>query len=980
MNVLRNWFRSLTSARHSPVARPRRRQDPRASLRPQLEELEPRLAPTCNPIIVDEGIGGLVLRANGDDAANTFILDHSGHTTMTTYTGGSRNFDDSLFNTIAIDMGSSADIVIIRATVKTVFVTNRGSLDNVTIGNNGSLGGILADVDVQDGAGAPNHTDLTIDDRADTFNRTVALSDTSLTISPITTIHYDPTSIHSLILEGGPGSTGANIYHVLDTPAAQTTIRMRGSQDSMHIQGDHGPLAVGGFANNSVLVGNGGSLSGIHAPVSVANIGGLTAATLTVDDSADNFADRLVTLGGTSLTISGTPLTTINYSAITALTYEGGPGSSGANTYHVLNTPAAQTTIRMRGGHDFMQIHGNQGPLTVGGFANNSVLVGNGGSLGGIHAPVSVANIGGLTAATLTVDDSADNFADRLITLNGTSLTVEQPGLVTVNYSAITALTYEGGPGSSGANTYHVLNTPAGQTTIRTRGNHDSMQIFGDQGPLTVGGFANNSVLVGNGGSLGGIHAPVSVANIGGLTAATLTVDDSADTFADRLITLNGTSLTVGQPGIVTVNYSAITALTYEGGPGSSGNNTYRVNGTPALASVTLNAHGSNDTLVGPTASTGWQITGSNAGQLSGSAFGGPFNFTGVQNLTGGSGNDAFVFADGARIDGNLSDIGAADTLDYGAYTTPVTVNLAAGTATGVGGSVSNILTLRGGAGDDSLTGNATGYTIFVASPGNDTVTGLAGSINFLFNADANGTADSTWSVTAQNSGTLTFAGATTTFSGVQNLTAAGTGADAFVFADGAGVDGNIQGSGQTLTNTLDYTAYSTTVVVNLQTHMATGVGGQVLGIQNVMGGTGGAAGVYNILVGNGGNVLTGGNGRRNLLIAGASASTLIGGNDDDILIGGTTFYDQEAGLASLNAIMAYWSGTADDYATRVANLLSGNGVPLLDATMVFDNGGGNTLTGHGGGAGELNLYYGVAPASEMTDYDPNIGEQFINC
>jgi len=62
----------------------------------------------------------------------------------------------------------------------------------------------------------------------------------------------------------------------------------------------------------------------------------------------------------------------------------------------------------------------------------------------------------------------------------------------------------------------------------------------------------------------------------------------------------------------------------------------------------------------------------------------------------------------------------------------------------------------------------------------------------------------------------------------------------------------------------------------------------------------------------------------------GGTKSTLIGGSDDDILIGGTTAYDMEAGLKSLNAVMAYWSGTADDYPTRVANLTSGNGVPIV--------------------------------------------------
>jgi hypothetical protein len=42
-----------------------------------------------------------------------------------------------------------------------------------------------------------------------------------------------------------------------------------------------------------------------------------------------------------------------------------------------------------------------------------------------------------------------------------------------------------------------------------------------------------------------------------------------------------------------------------------------------------------------------------------------------------------------------------------------------------------------------------------------------------------------------------------------------------------------------------------------------------------------------------------------------------------------------------------YWAG-GDDYATRAANLASGTGVPLLDATVVMGNGGGNVLTGNG--------------------------------
>jgi hypothetical protein len=170
-------------------------------------------------------------------------------------------------------------------------------------------------------------------------------------------------------------------------------------------------------------------------------------------------------------------------------------------------------------------------------------------------------------------------------------------------------------------------------------------------------------------------------------------------------------------------------------------------------------------------------------------------------------------------------------------------------------------------------------------------------------------------------------------------------------------------------TNTLDYSAFTGNVLVNLRRGEATGVLGGLSNIQNVVGGTGGVTGSYNILVGNGANVLTGGNGRRNLLIAGnngVAGSTLIGGDQDDILIGGTTIYDGEAGMVSLQAIMNYWAGSGDDYATRVNNLTTGTGVPLLDATTVTGNGLGNTLTGNAG----LDLFYGNL-ALDTYDWDP---------
>ena len=95
----------------------------------------------------------------------------------------------------------------------------------------------------------------------------------------------------------------------------------------------------------------------------------------------------------------------------------------------------------------------------------------------------------------------------------------------------------------------------------------------------------------------------------------------------------------------------------------------------------------------------------------------------------------------------------------------------------------------------------------------------------------------------------------------------------------------------------------------------------------------------------------------------------MLGGGDQDILIGGTTGYDRDP--ASLQAIMAYWTGP-DDYATRVANLRSGSGTPLLDATTVTGNGGRNTLTGRLG----LDLFYGNLEL-DTYDWDP-LTETFV--
>jgi hypothetical protein len=523
----------------------------------------------------------------------------------------------------------------------------------------------------------------------------------------------------------------------------------------------------------------------------------------------------------------------------------------------------------------------------------------------------------------------AQNFfvsSSRMLTVNGGQLANPNDTITIDQANGVYRVTMNGEVAQFDAKEFFRAVAPVTTVTVNTGNGDDTVDIEN-----TLSGWPA-TVNLGSGTSTVGISsAAQNLSNIreavtinGGTGFDSLFLWDRNGT-AGRTFIFTGQTITTSGAGTVTYNNLSNLVLL----AGNQGNTiTVQNTSTP----LTLNGGGGLNILAGSSAASTWNIMRSDAGTLSSPNISGNVSFSSIQNLVGGSGSNAFIFNDGASVSGNIRG-GGGGALDYSAYNTAVNVNLQTATATGVGGSFASIQSLTGGGGNNMLVG-----------------------------------ADVTdiWNLTGSNTGSVHGGGSTVTFSAFQNLRG-GAVANTFMFGDGASLSGNLDGGGG---GALDYSAYSGSVIVDLQTATATGVGGSIANIQNVVGGNGGGAGVYNILVGNGGNVLIGGNGRRNLLIAGSSASTLIGGDDDDILIGGTTAYDMD--LAALTAIMNYWSATADDYGTRVANLLAGNGVPLLDATMVTSNGGGNTLSG---GLG-LNLYYGNS--ADATDFDPSSGSVFV--
>lgn len=316
----------------------------------------------------------------------------------------------------------------------------------------------------------------------------------------------------------------------------------------------------------------------------------------------------------------------------------------------------------------------------------------------------------------------------------------------------------------SGNDSFTVNYTDATVTTnLGTGAGYNTVNVKGTTGALYLYGGGSDSVTVGDHGFLAAIHGLVYALNSSGSTS--LHVDDSTDT-TGRTTTLDSGRLTFAgyaapiewapYPGATggvtyvavyggtggntfTVNntdslywyaylssgagndtvkvYATSGALHVYGGPG---NDSLAVVGTPSATAVAFDGGAGSNTVLGPSAADTWTISGTNAGSF------GASTFSNVQNLIGGAATDMVLFSPAGQLSGMIDAQGGGDWLDYSPRATPVTVNLAAGTATGVTGGVHNIPNVLGSAGNDHLTGNALG-NILIGGPGNDVLTAGSG-------------------------------------------------------------------------------------------------------------------------------------------------------------------------------------------------------------------------------------------------------------
>ncbi len=371
---------------------------------------------------------------------------------------------------------------------------------------------------------------------------------------------------------------------------------------------------------------------------------------------------------------------------------------------------------------------------------------------------------------------------------------------------------------------------------------------------------------------------------------------------------------------------------------GGTGTDTLDYTLFPSVATINLQTHSASGvanfanlesvlgltstTLVGPNSANTWNITGIGVGSVDGIAF------TGVGNLTGGTGVDTFAFANGARVNGRIDGAAGTDELKYSLYSTPITVNLISFIATGAG-TIANIEKVTGGAASDTLVG---------------------------FNQN------NLWMVSSVNAGTVNGL----SFSAIENLTG-GSLNDTWQLSNLKGVTGRINGGAGR--NTLDYSAYSAAVNVDLTTGLATNIGLGVFNIRDVFGGSAADSlrgnSLDNLLAGNNGNdlldgagghdilqgaagndTMNGGDGR-DLLFGGLGMDSLNGGTGEDFLQGGSANFEGDLGV--MDAVLAFWKRTDLDYLARVAQLRTGipGGVPFSAANLAHDT-SVDTLTGGG--------------------------------
>jgi hypothetical protein len=392
------------------------------------------------------------------------------------------------------------------------------------------------------------------------------------------------------------------------------------------------------------------------------------------------------------------------------------------------------------------------------------------------------------------------------------------------------------------------------------------------------------------------------------------------------------------------------------------------------------------DTLTGPALAANWTVSGTNTGTLVSSVS--TINFSGVENLTGGTLVDSFVIAGSGSLTGTINGGTGVDVLNLTAKSTALDYRLATTPSIpGVlGGYVGVEQVQSNSVGGSKVTGSNAATAWSISNTGQIVVGGVTyfgvGSIVAGTAADTlTGPAlASNWTVSGTNTGTLVSSVSTINFSGVENLTGNIFEDSIELFPEGR-VTGSVNGGSGVGLNSLSYSQWSVGVLVDLSISTAgnaQGITGITSLFQLIIGGAGndflkGSSNASTILVGLAGNDTLIGGMQRDLLFGGAGADFINGSGGDDLLVSGVVAFETDR--TSLYLIYGEWQ-SARTFAQRTANL-AGNGTGVRAngniflnsnvadsvADTVFADSDSDVLTGG------LNQDWFFSSLSEITDF-----------
>jgi len=750
--------------------------------------------------------------------------------------------------------------------------------------------------------------------------------------------YADSTSSLTVVLQGTLAGTAYSANVGTDTLINIENVY--GSNLSDTLIGDAKANTLWGASGNDTIIGGGGGdyLDG-GAGTDLLSYASVTAG-MTIDMSAGT------ALGGDGTTdtllnfeqVVGSSLndTIISSTGLSAL--DGGSGTDEIS--YKTAAFASGVTVDLQNGEAYWS--GGSQSLTnfenIRGSAGNDTLIGDG-NANVIRTGGGSDNIdgGGSTGDWVYFDDlgaavTADLTGGTAIYSAGTDHIVNVENLYGSSLNDV--LTSGSGSGTLvGASGDDVL-TAAGTADLLL-GDTATDALSGGNDTLIAGGSGGHTLYGGGGNDLLRISS--------GSTANTLFGGSGNDVLVDGG---SGSNTLLGGDGADTL-YAGSGSDTLSGGSG--GDVLYGSAGS--LGSATLLGDDGDDTL---TAGAGTDILLGGVGNdtLIGGA--------GSSTLFGGSGNDSLIGGTGTVV------------ADYADASGPVTVTLngtSVGTASGLGigtDSLYNIENVIGGTGNDVISGDGLANSIW-GGLGNDTIASGGGADYLDGGAGSNKVDFSSLSAaltialngsTASNFSSSTYTGTLLNFSAVTG----GSGNDVF-----SGSSANESFDGGLGTDTIDYSAQTSSISVNLSAGSATGTG---IGTDTL-------TNIEVVLGGSGGNTLIGGL-ASDTLYGGAGNDTLIGGTGNDTLDGGAgTDLVSYATTSSLTVLLngsgagtAYGTGVGTDSLYNIEILRTGSG----NDTVIGSGNWSGTLDG---GAGADVLDYSTLTSGLTVDL--SAGQALLN-